>query len=470
MTWTYTPYAGVLWATALVSAFVVVLIARSPRTAGIRSLTLLMSVVALWALAAGFEAASMGLNYKIIWAKVQYLAVIIVPTLFLAFAYDYSLRKKRARMRNIALLVILPLIAVIVALTNNYHHLIWKTFSDDPGGSSTVLASFGIGYYILFGYNFLVILAGLALLINAWLKFPFLYRRQISIILAGAIFPLMGGILYSLGRMPFPGLGLLPVFFMATSVIVITGIFMNQLFDRVPISRDALIENMLDGVVVLDAWDHIAHVNTVAEKLVKTLTKKSTGQPVEKCLPFWEDIQNRYRDVQEIRTELLFREKPVCFLDIHISPLYDRHKNLAGRLIILRDTTERRRTETDLARNVEELKILNRISLLISGGLDMERTLRTLYEQCSRVAPCDVFYVALYNPSSSLVDIPIYFERGKSMAGVSRISATIQALSGTLSRLVKPYIFTMGSSKSPDRFPYPMPIPPLPSIRISVFP
>ncbi len=420
MTWTYTPYAGVLWATACISAYCTYVIWRRPKTAGIYSLIALMGAATIWALTSGFEAASVGLQQKLIWAKLEYIGVVSVPTLFFTFSLDYSLRGNRLKLRHIILLSIVPLIGLILAFSNEAHHLIWKDLSPSPLASNSGAYGHGIGFYILVGYLCILALAGLGLLVRAWLKFPVLYRRQINILGLAFLFPFVGGMLYALGWTPLPALDIPPLSFFATDLVLLVGIFSHQLFDLVPITSEALIENMLDGVLVLDAFSHIANVNSVAKKLVRSLSKRSIGQPVEIHLDFWDDLQKRYKNAPEIRTEIVLDREPPCYLDVHVSSLFDRYKHFAGRLIVMRDTTERKQIESDLARNVEELKIINRISLIISSGLDMERTLKALYEQCSRVVPSDVFYVALYNPSSSLVNIPLYYEKGKYLTGISR--------------------------------------------------
>ncbi len=420
MTWIYTPYAGILWASAFLSAFVALLISRKPRTAGSDSLILLMSAVFVWSMAAGLEAASIGLAQKITWAKVEYLGIVTAPSLFYIFSYDYSHRREWPRVRNLILLSIFPLIVMLVVLTNDYHHLIWTSFTVSTTEPNTVIYGHGIGYYLMNVYNYFMVAGGLFTLARAWKRFPPPYRRQINYLLIAAVIPLVIGGVYLFAKLPFAGLDIPPISFLATSIVLTIGIFRNQLFDTIPVSRDTLIENMLDGVVVLDAWNNIANVNPAAGRLANGLSQKSIGQPVEKYLNFWNGLIKGADEGKEIRSEVLFEQKPECFLDVHVSPLYDRYKHFTGRILVMRDTTARHKTEADLAQNVEELKIVNRISLVITAGLDMERTLKALYEQCSRVAPSDIFYVALYDPANSLVNFPIYYEKGKSMTGVSR--------------------------------------------------
>jgi signal transduction histidine kinase/putative methionine-R-sulfoxide reductase with GAF domain len=58
-------------------------------------------------------------------------------------------------------------------------------------------------------------------------------------------------------------------------------------------------------------------------------------------------------------------------------------------------------------RRAEQMTTLNLIGLAITSGLDMERILRTLDDQCKRLAVVDLFYVALYDQETGLIHFPV---------------------------------------------------------------
>ncbi len=420
MSWVYTPYAGILWATSLLTAFAAWLIAHRRKADGIITLVVLMSAVTLWAFASGLEAASVGLEQKLIWAKVGYFGAVAAPVLFLTFVLNFSLQRRWLGWRSGILLFAIPILALVAVFTNEQHGLIWTHFTLSPGVANTVIYGHGVGYYILFAYDYVLILASLMLLLRVWFKASAPYRRQISILLISSLFPITAGILYTVQLQPFPGLNIIPISFSATGLCLIAGIQKYQLFDLMPVDSDALIDNMQDGVVVLDAWDRIARFNPFAVKLIGSLSKGSIGLPVSASLRFWDEVQARNKNTDEIHTEVVLPSNPSRYLEIHVSPLSDRHKHFAGRLVIFRDITERYLAKLRLARNVEELQVINRISLVVSAGLDIDRILKALYEQCSQVAAVDVFYVALCEPNGALVNIPIFFEEGHFLTGASR--------------------------------------------------
>ena len=420
MNWVYTPYAVILWSTGFISAFVAWLISRRPKTEGILPLVLLMGAVAEWALAAGFESASVGMGQKLFWAKVEYIGAVATPTLFLIFVLTYSLQRRWLGWRSGILLSIFPVLTLAAAWTNQYHEWVWNSFNYSPTEINTIIYGHGAWYYALLAYDYVILLICLLLLVRIWFKAAPPYRRQTSILLISSLFPIVTGVLYSLRLTPFPGLDSIPMSFMATGIILTAGILKFQLFDLMPIASDELIENMLDGVVVLDAWDRIAKVNPFAEKLVGSLSKDSIGLPAAASLNFWNQLQVSLENNQEVHTEILLQADPPRYLEVHVSPLTDRHKNFAGRLIILREETEHYLARLKLARDVEELRVINRINLIVSAGLDLEHILQALFEQCSQVASVDVFYVALTDSNSTVINIPFYYEEGRFTTGASR--------------------------------------------------
>ncbi len=61
-------------------------------------------------------------------------------------------------------------------------------------------------------------------------------------------------------------------------------------------------------------------------------------------------------------------------------------------------------------RRAEQMASLNRIGLSLTSGLEVERVLETLYEQCQRTFATDSFYVALYDADTGMFHFP--FLRG----------------------------------------------------------
>ena len=434
MTWLNGPYVVVLLIAAVTASLVVLYAWDRRRTPGGRYFVLLMAAVALWAFTGAAEFAALAYATKIAWAKLSYLGVVSVSPLWLLFALSYSRRTGWLTRRRVATLWIVPAVILGLAVTNEWHHLVWPAItplSETPG--AVLIYGHGPAVWVHAVYAYALLLVATICLIQTALRSPGLYRRQIGALLAGAIIPWVGNVIYLLGASPWPGLDLTPLAFVLTGLVLAWGLYRWQMLDLAPVARDALIDSMNDGVFALDGHNRIVDINPAACQMVGCDAAGAVGQPVAAILAEWPDLVERYQDTPEAQAEIT-ANGGIRWLDLRISPLRDRRGVLTGRLVVLRDITERKRMEEALACHAEQLATLNRIGATITSGLDMDRVLRTLYEQCKQVAPIDTFYVALYDEETGLISFPMAYDQGEYCTWEAQHIATQPGLSGKVIR------------------------------------
>jgi diguanylate cyclase (GGDEF)-like protein/PAS domain S-box-containing protein len=435
MTWNYTVYAAILHISAVVTALVGFMALRRRNSSGAGVIAILMFVLTEWAFTSGLEAAVEGIQYKIFWSKLEYLGVLCAPTLFLIFTLQYSQKNHWLKPINYALLSIVPIAGFIVTITNELHHLVWTSYSFSPILTNVLVYGHGIGYFILVVYSYSIFIAGIYSLFSDFNRTKEPYRSEISILLLGSLFPFLGGIVYSVFPKFLQGLDLPPISFSITGIVIAVGIFRFHIFDLAPLARHVIIENLDDGILVLDTQNRVVDINRVAQSILNTSPIQSQGQPISKVLKFWPGLVKRLNENEDkSETEVRWGTNPPRYFHLSVSPLYGQHKQLAGRLIILRDISNRHQTEAELAHTIKELGIINQISLAVTSGLDMENVLKTLYEQCSQLVPIDIFYVALFDETNSLIQVPIFYEAGQYQAGPSR---DIEDRPGTLGAVIR---------------------------------
>jgi len=412
MIWEYSWISGILFATAMVSILTGYAASRRRGMPGAQTLCLLMCAVAEWTLASGLEASVSPLTMKIVFAKAEYLGAVSVPVLFLVFVLDYSRRYRWLNKKFYLMLSIIPFIALALTITNEWHSLIWTGYTPSPEIPGAYIYHHGTGYYFLIFYDYLLILLGIGVLIRSCRTGKTGERNQVGIILAAALVPVITGLFYSAGINPVPGMDLTPISFSVAGVVVAFGIFRMQIFNIIPIARDHLIETMRDGVLVLDVNDRVVDINLAAQRTIGIQARDIIGKPSTYLPGNWGSAVTRPEDTLVTRREIRLEPALPIHLGLQITPLYNRRRELRGRLIVFRDVTEHRKAVDLLALRVEELGILNQISLAITSGLDLDEVLKTLKDQCCNAIPCDVFYVALYAEETGLVSIPLYFENG----------------------------------------------------------
>ena len=419
MTWVFTPFVGMYLISGIIAIYVAFLASRKLNIPGAGALVLWMCAVTQWNIATAMEIGAPDLAQKILWAKIGYLGAISTPTLFLIFALDYSRQTRWLTRRNISMLFAILVIWMAIVVTNDWHHLIWTGFTPSPAGSNLIIYEHGVGFYILAAYAFLISMFGIALLLISLREARQLYRPQMGFILLSCLFPITASILYGL-RLVLPGLDLTPLSFSFSGGFLSLSITRYHLFDLVPIARHWVIEEMSDGFIIFDAQHRLVDINPAAEHLLGIDAKKTIGEPAKKILSKWPTLLQRYHEINQSQAEIILEGNPPKHFDLRMTPLFEQNKKLAGRLIVFRDVTNHKETEAKLAQYAEEMSIINRINLAITSGLELDSVLRTLNEQCSQVVPIDIFYVALYEPATALVNIPLYYENGQYQSGSPR--------------------------------------------------
>jgi hypothetical protein len=134
MSWQYTPYVPPLLISAVLAVFE-------------------------WSLAYALELGSANLAVKTLWAKVQYIGIVIVPVGWLVFVLRYTGQDKWLTRRTVALLLIVPLITLSLVWTNEAHRLIWRVIALDTSGPSAMLElTYGPWWWLHTAYSYALLL------------------------------------------------------------------------------------------------------------------------------------------------------------------------------------------------------------------------------------------------------------------------------------------------------------------------
>jgi PAS domain S-box-containing protein len=310
----------------------------------------------VWMLTYAFELASVGLAAKLFWNKAQYFGSAGLPALFLVYVLQYTGHDRYVTRRAMVGLSVVPVATVLLAVTNESHRLIWRRLHLDAVGAYTVLINeHGAGFWVFVAYAYVVVLAGLALLGLRFVRSRGFYRWQTGGLFVGATFPVVGSVLYVSGPNPAPHLNLPVIAFAATSLTVGWSVFRHHLFSVTPIARDAVIEEIDAAVLVIDDQDRIVDANDAARELVGR-AGNVVGEPIEAVWPEHADLLAEDRS----RT---FHEEIVAdspdgrrYYDLRVTPLSNRDGQQVGRLLVVRDVTDRERREPELERKNEQLE------------------------------------------------------------------------------------------------------------------
>ena len=350
MNWLYTPYSIPLFLAAIISGGFAYYAWKRRSASGATAFALLMLFIAEWSLAYALEVSSATLEAKVFWAKVQYVGIAFLPLAWLAFALQYTNFNSWLSRRNVALLSIMPVLTVLLMWTNEAHMLIWiKPQLVANGPFPAINKAYGSWFWVHSIYSYILLLIGTILLIRLFIRSPHLYRQQAGLLLLGALIPWVGNGLSIAGLKPIPNLDLTPFAFTLSGVVMGWALFRYQLLDIMPVARRAVVDGLSDGIIVLNTQNRIVDLNQAAQRIIGYNANEAIGKAGAEIFADRLDLVEQYRHTTEAQTEIVLGEaEHQQYFDLRISPLYDQQNHLIGRLIVLRDITQRKLAEEAL--------------------------------------------------------------------------------------------------------------------------
>jgi diguanylate cyclase (GGDEF)-like protein len=307
---------------------------------------LMMIAVATWELFRFLEAIAIEPGAKIYWARFEYLGIGTVPVLWYLFTRQYSTQDRAKLGLGPAWLWIVPAAALALAFSNELHGWLWPEIRPayDARGAHLVYGH-GAGFWIMALYNYLLVLIGTVALLGAALRGKEVDRRQAIALLTGAIVTWIANMAYLSGLGPVPGLDPTPFTFILTGVIYAYTLYRYRLFDLVPVSRHTLLENMIEGVLVLDNEHRIADINSAAMRFLGVSADSCIGGDAPVLLGSWPQLLEYCDSQSERRGEIQVLGR---HLDVRAVPLHEGSRGRHGLLLVLRDITNHRIAEDQL--------------------------------------------------------------------------------------------------------------------------
>ena len=293
------------------------------------------------------------------WSLVSLSGVVTMPVTWFVFTMKYTGRARWLNSHLRKLLLVIPVLQLV-------------------GGGARIffpqllaLPVYSLGQNVSLFYGCSLLLGGALIMGKAALRAP-MYRQQYFVIMAGSLLPWPFVLLEELIHLQlFPGVSLVPLAFLAGSIINARGLAQHQVFDIMPVALDNIIESMGDGVLVLDPQQRIVHLNPAAQTMF-TSEAKLIGEPLATIAPQVE-AEDRFQEDDHAVWELVLRaEEGECYYDARLSPLYTHRRVLAGWLLMVHDITARKETEEELRQAKEAAEAANRAKSVFLANMSHE--------------------------------------------------------------------------------------------------
>jgi diguanylate cyclase (GGDEF)-like protein len=366
----------ILYLVGLLSTYLAAWAQLRSRVPAAREFFFMLIAIALYAFGYAMELSRIDLTGVLQAINFEYFGLSFIPSLLFLFIYHYT-SKKALKRKYLYMVLSIPVITLLMVLTQHFHHMYYINPRMVDGGYFQVLKfDPGIWYYINFTYQQLISLAAIFLLLRFARKCPTKQRREAYIVAIGAALPLVGAILYLIGLIP-GGVDPGPFTLAITSIILSIGVFRLGMFELVPAAREFALDSIRDAFLVVDKKQRLQDMNKAARGLPGA-NKLIIGEELPKNNPF-----ARYLAaiIDGSREELQFSvDDPNGDIKYYQARAYPIETNVPyekGSAILISDVTDTANLMKMLSHkaNTDELTgLLNRRQLIRLGDNEIKRS------------------------------------------------------------------------------------------------
>lgn len=391
LTWRYTPYALPLFIGSGLMLMVGVLATRGSLSRGKALLAAAAALSIAYAFGYALELGSQSVEAVRLWLKLQYLGITLGPLALFGLTLHLTGLSSFAQPRRLIPLAILPLIILGLVWTSELHDFYWFSVRIDAGGPFTrTIFERNVLYYVGAGYSVFLLALTIVALVRAWWQArQTFYRRQLLLLTIAVSIPLLIYPLYLSGAV-LPGLDLNPYAQVVTYLLIALGMLRHSLFDIVPVAREALINQMADPVLVLDASGRLIDLNPAAATLLQgPAAAQPQGRAIAELLPPLAELLAEQLPGQQLKIDLhLNGPQGDCFYSVSVTRLAGRSAADEGRLLLMHDITDR-------IRAVQQLRTLREIEAELTRKLDLHFTVMLAVDAAQRLSGADAVLLAL---------------------------------------------------------------------------
>ncbi len=345
---------------------------------GVWAIRWLALFVGIWSLGQLMASLLTGLDAKLIAAKFQYLGIAFTPVAWFAFALTYARQRRRPTKPTLIALSIVPVLTILLALTNGWHHLVWSSITLlEHGGYIGLTMTYGPWFTISAVYSYAMLFTATVMLGYA-LSESSRYRKPLVAIMAAPLVTAALNLLYLSPWNPSPWFDATPLGFALAALLLNDGVLRFGLLDLRRVLRHKVVEELSDGIIIVSHSGRVIDINPSAMRTLgiddgDALNRNATSLIPSPAIP---DMLNQRRTSCEI--SLLEGSFHVIATPLASE---DGRQQMA---LVFRDITDRRDQELQLKRVKNRMERLAQTDSL-TGLHNRRYFMRRLSEEVERV-------------------------------------------------------------------------------------
>ncbi len=388
---------GVLAATALLSAQLTAYLAIRAR--GSRSATImavLMGATAWWAAWNAAEYLAPGLQAKLFFANLEYLAIAAIPVMWFALGSLLGQEERSGTARRPPRVIwIVPALTAILVWTDPYLGLVRRNLHlEVQSGFSVIAKEFGPWFWVHSAYSYVFIIAGTIFMLRALYASRGTRRAQKVTLVAGTLLPVAANLVYLSGVFPLGSVDPTPLAFSLTGLLAVLNLTRFRFLALVTTAQATAIEQLRDAVLILDRDGRLAYVNHSA-RMFLAVSDRDVGKKLGEMGPPFADLPMARRAGGDWSSDELVLTHGERQYETRSGPIVRRGRRI-GSVVTFIDMTRRAVAEEELKK--ANLLLEDRIAERTRALQESNRKLTAELEQrknAERQLTRDVLYDSL---------------------------------------------------------------------------
>lgn len=319
------------------------------------SMGALFLVISIWAFGGAIELIATSFDVFSLGRTGHFIGAALLPVMVYVCFREYM--GYDTPTRTIVLLMIIPVVSISLAATNQYHEFVWfAPYVNADGEFLTRPGKWGPWFlFVHVPHSYLLLVAALLKLFLHSSAVAPAQRRGLFLFVAASIGPLGATMAYDLGFGP-DTISFVPLAFAAVLPVYAWLILGERIVEFAPLAYETVFQNMRDPVVVLDDRDRVIGLNRGAEDLLEVSEQDALRVTLDGL--FKDGATDVFEALSTGQPQKMMTDTG-RFLHVQVSPIQSgRRSTRGGRVLMFRDVSDVEKAQLEVRKSEKLLRTL----------------------------------------------------------------------------------------------------------------